>query len=473
MVGAVAGLSVVASLVLLPRPGGDSFGAGPQARLWWRTITLMTGEDGASARIDGGRPGDRVWLDRSVDGSRVADGKLTVATIPEASIAGETAVVSYAGGLLRACAEADDRAVVRCTRWTSAADPTPDRRTRAVERLIDRYDHDTGRWSGDGGTWQSANALTALIDYMHRTGDRQYVGYLDDVYRHGDVARTGVPKQTGYHDDELWWALAWIDAYDLTHEARYLTAARTIVDALDDQHASFCGGGLIWARVGTDAPQHPWDQVNSITNALYLTATAQLAVRVEPQAQAGYLSRASTAWQWFGRPPGQLLMDSSGLVEDHLDRYGDTCVVVDAGKRWTYGQGQLISGLVALSRATGDTGLLGDADRIATATTRSGSEFIDNGVLTEPSATDCPGPECHDAGTFKGVFVRAYAELLDTGRSRAATATFLTTQANSMPHTAIDDYPFRWQPPMIAKDQPNFATQAAALDVLNAADAAR
>ncbi|WP_153804610.1 glycoside hydrolase family 76 protein [Nocardia sp. SYP-A9097] len=439
----------------------------PQVRVWSRSITLIMAEGGASASIAQAQAGDSVWLDRGTTDQRLRGENLGITTLSATETAATTKFYRYDGGLLRACGKAGDRPEVRCTRWMAAADPQPDRRMRAVERLLDRYDHDTGLWENDVSTWQSANALTTLIDYLRDSGDRQYLSYIEETYRHGEVARTGLPRTTGYNDDELWWALAWIKAFDLTGEARYLTAARTIVDGLADQKAAFCGGGLAWARVGVDPQLRPWTQVNAITNALYISATALLGTRVDASDQPSYRARATATWDWFSTGAGRALLDSSGAVNDHLDQYGDTCVLVDANTRWTYGQGEMIAGLVALYRITGNSELLTSADRIAAAATRDGSPFLQDGVLNEPSATTCPGPSCHDAETYKGVFVRGYRELRETGRSHAATTDFLMRQANSL-RDNDDEYGFRWQGPPGADDHPNFATQAAALDALNA-----
>lgn len=285
---------------------------------------------------------------------------------------------------------------------------------------------------------------------------------------HGTVSQTGIPRDTGYNDDELWWALAWIDAFDLTGEQRYLDAAQTIVDGLEVQRTAFCDGGLAWAREGIDPQQRPWAQVNAITNALYLTATAQLSTRTDPASRPSYLARAQQTRQWFTERAGRALLDRSGLINDHLDQYGDTCVLVDPGTRWTYAQGVMVSGLVALHRATGNADLLDEADTIVAATTDADSPFLRDGVLQEPAATNCPGPDCRDAETFKGVFVRSYRELLDTAHSTAATPNFLTHQANSLTSNT-DEYGFRWQGPTQPDDRPNFATQTAAVDALNAA----
>ncbi|GAB2530396.1 hypothetical protein GCM10027167_38590 [Nocardia heshunensis] len=440
----------------------------PQVRQWSRVIALNAVEGMATATIGNGGPGDSVWLDRrsDLDGTAV---KLETVTVAPGATAANTPPHSYAGSALRACGKVADRPEIRCSRWSDAQDAPPDRRMRALERLLDRYDHATGLWENDASTWRSADALGAVVDYMARTGDRQYLGYLDVTYRHGTVSRTGVPKDTGYNDDELWWAWTWIRAFDLTGEHRYLDAARAIADRADTQRAASCDGGVRWARTGIDPQLHPWTQINTITNALYMTVTALLSTRVESPSRPGYLTRAAQVWQWFTHRSGHPLLDPSGLIDDHLDTNAadNSCAIADRDTRWTYDQGVMISALVALYRATGTRELVTAADTIAASATAPGSPFLRDGVLWEPAATDCPGPACHDAEVFKGVLALSYRELLNTGHSHVATAEFLDRQANAL--TGVDDeYGFRWQPLPQPDDPPNFATQTAALEALDA-----
>ena len=97
---------------------------------------------------------------------------------------------------------------------------------------------DTSRW------WNSANAITAVIGYMSATGDRSYLkSVVENTFAKAQTVRRPVARVSlarplavlrrasypgfinSFYDDEGWWALAWIDAYDLTGEERYLAAA--------------------------------------------------------------------------------------------------------------------------------------------------------------------------------------------------------------------------------------------------------
>jgi hypothetical protein len=99
------------------------------------------------------------------------------------------------------------------------------------------------------GWWNAANAITVLSDAMRVSGSKQYVPVLAHTFEHAQI---GVPKseQTGalqgmtgapgflnrYFDDEGWWALAWIDAYDLTGQPRYLAMGRWLGQHLWRRH---------------------------------------------------------------------------------------------------------------------------------------------------------------------------------------------------------------------------------------------
>jgi len=75
-----------------------------------------------------------------------------------------------------------------------------------------------------------------------------------------------------FTDDTGWWALAWIRAYDLTGDNRYLNTARRGVDFMWSNHDDVCRGGLWWTVNR--------GYKNATSNELFVKAAAELAQRL-------------------------------------------------------------------------------------------------------------------------------------------------------------------------------------------------
>ena len=170
---------------------------------------------------------------------------------------------------------------------------------RAVAALQRRY--------GAGGyratrSWQSANALDATIDYMRASGSPDFLADLNETFR----AHHGRDNfLNGYYDDEGWWALTWINAYDLTGNAAYLGQAKDIFADMTGGWDGTCGGGIWWSKA-----RH---YKNAIANELFL----QVAVALHERAPGDtfYANWAQREWAWF---QGSGMLTGSHLVIDGL-----------------------------------------------------------------------------------------------------------------------------------------------------------
>jgi predicted alpha-1,6-mannanase (GH76 family) len=305
------------------------------------------------------------------------------------------------------------------------------------------YSPRTGRWRTTGW-WNAANALTAVIGYTRYTGDQSYWGVIENTFARAQRRHRGFINS--FYDDNGWWALAWVAAYDLTAEPRYLAAAQALfarnLNGWDDN----CGGGLWWNEKRR--------YKNAITNEQFLTLAALLYQR--SPGERDYLDWALRTWAWIR---GSGLIGPHGLVNDGL-----TAACVNNGRTtWTYNQGVILGGLSALHEITGDTSYLRAGESIADAALR---DLIDEGgILTEPcEATGCDG----DQTQFKGIFVRYLHEFLRHS-GRPAYRTFLLANADSVVDNAgnpAGQFGLRWAGPF---DRADASRQSSALEVVVAA----
>jgi Glycosyl hydrolase family 76 len=422
--------------------------------LYGRTFRLHVNDTDAMAwaTVDGGRTGDEVWLDRSFDGGRTwADGsRLGATTIPSGATGWRTGQFNVddwntAGvGALRACGKAGDRPEISCTSWARSNWNAGDRRTAAATALMMRFDRGTGRFDGNGW-WTGANALTAIIDNIRRTGMHSYQYAIAATYDKNVGAYLGQFRNE-YLDDTGWWGLAWVAAYDVTGDSRYLNTARADADHMYSYWDGTCGGGVWWK---TDRKNK-----NAIENSLYIQLNAMLSQRIS--GDTVYRGRAQQAWTWF-QSTG--MINGSGLVNDGVDL--GTCRN-NGDVTWTYNQGVLINALVQLNRLTGDANALSTARRIGDAMTTSGY-LSPGGILREPNEPDTCGG---DGASFKGAAIRGLGVL--NAAAGGAYDTYLTRNADSAygrDRDSLDLYGSHWAGPFAGTDH---SCQHSALDLLDA-----
>jgi hypothetical protein len=407
-------------------PVGDTQPVGATT-LSGRTIALHVDTRGMFwATIGGGAAGDEIWLDRSFNEGASWPGGSSLGRTSTPSGASGTRTALFAsrdplallyGGALRACGRPVTGANGSCTAW---ARPANDRAAAAVDALMWAYRPDTAWWPSSW--WNSAVAITTVADWMKRTGRTDYRWAVDRTFEVNKVAfpagvRSSDPIEGHFIsraiDDAAWWGIAWVQAYDLTGDPKYLTEAVTIANYVNGfWDTSTCGGGVWWDRERT--------YKNAVTIGLYVRLTAALHNRIA--GDTAWLNRAVTSWNWFARSG---MINSSNLVNDGLN---GSCGN-NNGTVFTYNQGLAIGAAVEVWRATGNTDVLAAARRLADAAMTS-TVLTKNGILTE--SCDAPDRTCDDNGKqFKGVFMRYLRDLADA-TGTVSYRTYAQTQANSI-----------------------------------------
>lgn len=326
--------------------------------------------------------------------------------------------------------------------------------TAGIQTLQGWYNRASGLYQTTGW-WNSANALTVLIDYARVASTHQYDSELATTFT---AAQAGNQRQPGflnkYYDDEGWWALAWIDAYDLTRRHDYLSMAESIFTDMAGGWDNVCGGGIWWSKDRT--------YKNAIANELFLSVSASLANRDSADKRT-YLDWAKKEWLWFS---GSGMINSRNLINDGLaitsGEAGTTCV--NNGKTtWTYNQGVILNGLSELSKAAADRTTIRttiqSANAIASAAIQSLADS--NGILHDPCEPKCGA----DGVQFKGIFVRNLVRLYSLS-AQPAYKTFIIANADSIwekaqgPNTQFGQV---WSGPFTTS---NAAIQSSALDAI-------
>ena len=297
------------------------------------------------------------------------------------------------------------------------------------------------------GWWNAANALTVLANYSRLDGTNAYFPIFANTYKQAALVNPGYVD--GYYDDAGWWALMWIDAYDLTRQTQYLTAAQSIFTYMTGAWDNTCGGGIWW---NTDRQYK-----NAIANELFLSVAAELAARANSSSQQStYLNWAEQEWTWF---QGSGMINSENLINDGL--VTATCQN-NGEKTWSYNQGVILGGLTQLNALTHNNSLLTTAQTIANAA-------ITHLVTATGILTDTCEPNCGQDGVqFKGVFLRNLMALQAVVHDPQYT-TFTENNAESIwTNSQGPNYAFgqAWEGPF---DAANAGSQSSALDAFLAA----
>lgn len=473
-----------------------------------RTVHLHfdDSDDMAWASIDGGTPGDQVWMDRSFDGGydwSPYGSKLGQTTIPSADTGWRTLMYNldeFSGsrpleGVMRACGETGS--TISCTPWARTTWNAANNQRAAATALMESYDigdaggdtalggsqlfdHFTGvtstNTSGNGFSWwMSANDLTAIIDNIRIAHMASYQPIIGWIYSANRPAGAGGDVfgdfKNHFIDDTGWWAMAWIDAYDLTGNSAYLASAEDDANYMNSFQDSTCGGGVWWSDSKT--------YKNSIANELDFYVNAALHNRIS--GDTTYLNQALSEWKWLDIDSG--LLTSSFLFQDGEVRTSagsTTCTTVNHTITFTYNQGVVLEGLAELYKATGDMSYLTDGEALANASTTSPTLQV-NGELAEPNDTAADTATSTDANTpmFKGAYIRGLMMLNNAlasadGTTAGPYSCYLAKQSAVAYRNArnpADQYGYLWAGPWTTPNQPTSGQQGSSLFLANAGPA--
>ena len=264
------------------------------------------------------------------------------------------------------------------------------------------YNPETCLWETTSW-WNAANITTALIRYSAVTDSQKYLPLIDQVFEHNKdfviPGKDGKPDKkvtnflNEYYDDEGWWALAWIDAYRLTGQKKYLEMAQTIFADMTTGYDDVCGGGIYWKK--------PKQYKNAIANGLFMLTALRLHQDAPKTKIAGKrpLQWGEMVWKWF-RETGMINRET-WLVEDGLNK---DCQP-NRNQNWTYNQGVPIAVMCELYRIKKDKEALQMAENIAQAAMVKMT--TPQGILKEKNEPDMGA----DGPQFKGIFMRHLATL--------------------------------------------------------------
>ncbi|KAF1359701.1 putative glycosyl hydrolase [Lizonia empirigonia] len=363
--------------------------------------------------------------------------------------------------------------------YDSVPDPTK-RAEFALSTLQIWYNAGTGLWD-TAGWWNSANVMTMIANLaksdpnnaqLQNLATRVFANTLlqapaknpqpgveTDAQRKRNIGPTTqatlvtAPNPEdwldGFYDDDLWWALAWIGAYDVTQNIQYLQLAEGIFGRVTKAWPTRCGnGGIFWS----------WkkDYMNAIANELFLSTAAHLANRAENKDT--YIEWAELTLKWFLNSG---MINEQGTINDGLTEGCDN----NGYAVWSYNQGVILGGLVELNKASPNATYLPLASKIAKAAIAELSDS--NGVIHDGCEPGCGG----DGNQFKGIFMRNL-QLLHGVAPDDAFADSIRTNADSIwlndrNEEQGNTLSANWAGPFVAPA--NASTHSSAMDALVAA----
>ena len=265
----------------------------------------------------------------------------------------------------------------------------------AARLLAGAYDKDSGLFQGTGW-WNSANGISALVNASRALHSSEFDPIFENTFTQAQRRNPGFLNE--FYDDEGWWALAWLDVYELRGGKRYLEASQSIFSDMTAGWSDTCSGGIWWKKNER--------YKNAIANELFLSVAVRLAANTRGRSRARYLDWAQKEEHWF---VASGMINADSLINDGLD---STCHN-NQKTTWTYNQGVILTGLSGLAALQHTSSPLQLAHRIADAVNHHLADA--QGILHDPCEPNCGA----DGIQFKGILARNLAALEQASPSPA------------------------------------------------------
>lgn len=267
----------------------------------------------------------------------------------------------------------------------------------SLERSLTWRTDSTGIWE-TAGWWNSANLLTAVIRYGEITKNKkEIVPVIEDVFQ--KAKHYAVADSTGkfhhycdnfindFYDDEGWWALAWINAFKLTNDKKYLEMAEVIFEDMTGGWSDdVCGGGIYWRK-------NPHHYKNSIANNLFALTAIRLYNETGKNKYADWFKKEVDWYLQTGMYNTEIHQIEDGLKED---------CTPNRNAHYTYNQGVAMAVLTEMYMYSHEKKYLKMAEDVAKATITK--ELVtEEGILCEMNPNVATS---NDGVQFKGIFIR-------------------------------------------------------------------
>lgn len=270
-----------------------------------------------------------------------------------------------------------------------------------AERVYDTFMQQFRGDDGNGGAyfigssdfWKTAELTEMILDCYEATGKQKYLTDYEDFYRGFVNAHGANWSSNDYNDDLIWMVISCCRAYQLTHKADYLNAAKTNFQIVYNRgYDEVLGGGVYWSTEKGSK--------NACINGPMTIAARYLSQLCDGAEGAAYLEYAKSIYAW---ERANLFNTETGEVYDNLAVDGTLGTTV-----FTYNLGTFIGAGTMLYQLTGSLTYRRDAKLAADYTVQVKYE---NNCICDESGGDLDG--------FKGILARWLYKFIDTTKTTA------------------------------------------------------